>query len=138
MSHKLPKSWGLKSKRRADGKLDIIGKDDAGQDYRVRTTDTPEITETDLKELHAADREAYPNREAGVRTFMRNLTGEPERHMTEMEKVHAALNFDESDWIAAAEPVVHAGLGRQGCTLGSTRGYRRGYEQWVKSLERSN
>lgn len=135
MSNKLPKSWGLKEKRRTDGKLDILGKDDFGKEYRVRTTDTPEITDKDLSELKAADRESYPNRQAGAKQLMKNLVGEPEKFLSPVEQVNAALTFDESDWIAAAEPVVHAGLGRQGCTLGSTRSYRRG---WERIFERSN
>jgi hypothetical protein len=133
---KLPKSWGLKTKRRNDGKIDIIGKDDAGRDYRVRTTDHSEITDKDLRELKNADRESYSNRTAGVREAVKNLVGEPERKLTLLEQTEAALHFDESDWIAAAEPVVRAGFGRP--VLGYGREYSRGFEQWVESLKRSN
>jgi hypothetical protein len=106
----LPKSWGLKTRKNARGTLDIIGKDDAGNDYKVRTTDAAHITERDITELHAADREAYSNPESGAREFVRNLVGE--KLDTSLD---AQLAFDESDWIAAAEPVVRAGFG--GCTI---------------------
>ena len=124
----IPASWGLTTSKRTDGKLDIVGKTDAGDSYRVRTTDGPSVTERDLSELHDADRETYANRETGVRQFVEKLTGPPEHKMSLQEMAHAAATFDESDWIAAAEPVVHAGLGRKGLTTGSTRKYRRGWE----------
>ena len=128
MSSKLPKSWGLKTKKRPDGKLDIIQKDDTGRESCVRTTDTSEITERDIADLHAADREAYPNREAAVKAQMRRLVGEKEHKPNADEYFHQAMTFDESDWIAAAEPVVRAGFERQSATIGSTHAYRKGWE----------
>lgn len=121
----LPSSWGLKTKKRSDGKLDIIGKDDAGKDYRVRTTDTPEVTDRDVAELKIADRENYPNRQAGVKAFVNHLCPQEDKSAPTFDNM---ATFDDSDWIAAAEPIVHAGLNRKGCTLGSTWAYRRGWE----------
>ena len=120
----LPKSWGLKTKKRSDGKLDIIGKDDAGKDYKVRTTDTPEVTQKDIQELKLADRENYPNREAGVKAFVNHLCPPEKKEVT----FNDMATFNESDWIAAAEPIVHAGFGRTGCSVGSTWAYRRGWD----------
>lgn len=114
----LPASWGLQTFKRDDGKLDIVGKDDAGNGYRVRTTDHAEITETDVQELQAADREAYSNRDSGVRQFCKSLTA-PREHREAYEETQFLDDLTE-----AAGPVVRAGLERQGCTLGSTRKYR--------------
>lgn len=119
----LPASWGLSTVPRQDGKLDIVGKDDAGRDYRVRTTDTAEVTAKDVQELKEADRESYPNRETGVRTFCKNLV---EYGKNKKAVLDSGL---EDDLIEAAGPVVHAGLERKGLTVGSTRSYRMGYER---------
>jgi hypothetical protein len=125
----LPGSWGLKTVPRQDGKLDIIGNDDAGNPYRVRTTDGPQVTETDVRELRDADREQYQQGEAGVKEAVRRLVGEEAKPMTVMEQMQAAATFDESEWISAAEPIVHAGFERKGSTVGSTWTYRRGFER---------
>lgn len=69
----LPESWGLTTKPNERGTLDVLGKDDSGREYKVRTTDTPGITDTDVAELRAADREAYSSREEGCKTFIDNL-----------------------------------------------------------------
>lgn len=121
----LPKSWNLKTRKRNDGKLDVVGKDDAGKEYRVRTTDTSEITERDVRELKAADRENYPNRQTAVREFVKNLCPPDKKEKSVLEHM---VGFDEGDWIAAAEPIVHAGFGRKGCTVGSSYAYRRGWD----------
>jgi hypothetical protein len=128
MSKKLPSSWGLKTKKRSDGKLDIIQREDCGRESVVRTTDTSEITDRDLADLKAADRESYPNRDAGVRAQVKRLMGPEASKPNADDYVHQALAFDDSEWIAAAEPVVQAGLGRCGLTVGSTHAYRRGWE----------
>jgi hypothetical protein len=122
----LPKSWGLKKVKRSDGKLDIIGKDDAGSEYRVRTTDGPTITEKDVQELHAADREAYVNRAEGVKSFVGGLMADGKRR----EEAHNA-SFGE-DMAEAAGPVSFALLDRKGHSspfTGSTREYREGWER---------
>jgi len=113
----LPKSWGLKAEKNAKGTLDIIGKDDAGNSYKVRTTDAGHVTEKDITELRAADRESYSNRESGAREFVRNLIG-PQEDKSAEATLEKQLNFDESDWIESAMPIVHAGFERKGCTVG--------------------
>ena len=125
----LPESWGLRTQQRADGKLDIIGRDDAGSEYRVRTTDGDHVTERDLCELHAADREAYTSREAGARAFCNALCPREEK----VPMIDQALAFDDCEWIGAAEPVVAAGFGRR--SFGSTHNYRAGYQRWLTTLE---
>lgn len=120
----LPSSWGLKTKRRTDGKLDIVGKTDAGQDYRVRTTDTAEVTEKDVSELKAADRESYSNPETRVYDYIKHLTSNPAKEEREAR--------DLDDWTEAAGPVIHAGFERGGSTVGSTAAYRRGWDRIFK------
>lgn len=125
MSNKLPRSWGLKTKKRSDGKLDILGKTDAGEEYRVRTTDGPEVTDRDVTELRAADREAYPDRKTGARTFVRNLISEAQQREQSRENEFA------DDMVEAAGPVSFALLDRKGHSspfTGSTHAYRQGWE----------
>lgn len=53
----LPASWELKEKRRDDGRIDVVGRDDAGSDYVALTTETDSITPEDVKRLAQGDRE---------------------------------------------------------------------------------
>jgi hypothetical protein len=125
MSQKLPQSWGLKTKKRPDGKLDILGKTDAGEEYRVRTTDGPDVTNHDLAELHAADRETYSDRKTGAREFVSNLLSGAKQLETQRE-----AEFGE-EMVEASGPVSFALLDRKGHSspfTGSTHAYRRGWE----------
>lgn len=117
----LPGSWGLKTKRRGDGKLDIVGKDDTGHEYRVRTTDTSDVTEKDVRELKKADRESYANPTTRTREYVKYLMENPRKKDVEDRFL--------DDLTEAAGPVVHAGLERKGSTLGSTAAYRRGWDR---------
>lgn len=135
MSKRLPQSWGLKTKKRTDGKLDIVGKDDAGAEYRVRTTDGPEVTDHDLSELHDADRETYTGmgREEAVKQYMNKIVGWGETRKRERENA-----FGES-LIDPAANVTFALLDRKGHSspfTGSTSAYRRGWEQWASTFDR--
>jgi hypothetical protein len=121
----LPASWDLTVKQNALGKAEVWGKADDGSDYRVRSCDTAGITDKDVFELRAADRESYSNRESGVRQFVSSLAGE--------SKVETAENFDDSEWIGAAEPVVDAGFGR--VRFGYSRGYARNFDKWIDSIK---
>jgi hypothetical protein len=128
----LPASFGLTTKKRTDGKLDIIGKADNGQEYRVRTTDGPQVTDKDVQELKAADRESYANREQGIRQFVKSLTEHGQRQQD------SYWNNYENELTEAAGPVVHAGLERRGSTLGSTWAYRHGWEKLNWNDKESN
>lgn len=118
----LPENWGLSTVKRDDGKLDIIGKADNGDGYRVRTTDHAEITETDIQELKAADRESYSNRESGIRQFCKNLTSHGESKRAREE------NILLDDLTEAAGPVIRAGFEQERSTVGSNRRYRKNYD----------
>lgn len=129
---KLPKSFGLKEKKRADGKLDLIGKDDSGKEYKAATLDGPQVTDADVERLRIADREAYDNPNTRAKEAIKKLIGEPEKPLSQQEYIHQALNFNESEWIEAAEPIVHAGFERRGSTVGSTWAYRNGWDRIFK------
>jgi hypothetical protein len=123
---RLPKSWGLKTKKRADGKLDIIGKTDYGSEYKVRTTDTSEITETDIRELKAADRESYPDTRTAAKTFVGGLIADGKQRKQAREDA-----FGE-EMVEAAGPVSFALLDRKGHSspfTGSTQAFRHGWER---------
>lgn len=123
---RLPKSWGLKTKKRVDGKLDILGKTDAGETYRVRTTDGPEVTDKDVTELRAADREAYPSTREGAAKFIEGLTAESQARERGREEAFG------DEMTEAAGPVSFALLDRKGHSspfTGSTHAFREGWER---------
>jgi hypothetical protein len=129
---RLPKSWGLKEVKRPDGKLDIVGKDDAGKSYRVRTTDGPTVTDTDLKELHAADREAYSSRTEGAKTFCAGLIADGK------QREQARENAFGDEMVEASGPVAYALLDRKGRSSPFS-GYSRAYaENYERIFGRSN
>jgi len=124
----IPKSWGLQTKKRSDGKLDIVGKDDAGQEYRVRTTDGPGITDTDIQELRDADRENYVgySRAEAARKYVSKITDYGNKQRKSREDAFG------DDLVEAAMPVSYALLDRKGHSApftGSTAAYRRGWER---------
>lgn len=118
----LPSSWGLTSQVNEQGKTEITGKTDAGEPYLVRTCDGPGITERDVAELRAADRDAYPNREVACNEFIKGLVGEEKK----VSPLEGALTFDDSDWIEAAMPAVEAGFGRK--SFGYSRAFARNFD----------
>jgi hypothetical protein len=95
----LPGSWGLKERKTADGKLQIIGKDIRGEEYVARTCEGDGITERDLQILDVGNPE---KRDANA--FIGFYRDERDR---------ARKNWEHSmddEYMAAAEQVVHAGL----------------------------
>jgi hypothetical protein len=119
----LPESWKLKTKKRSDGKMDVIGRDDSGTDYKVRTCESGAVTDADIHAIAECDRERYRNRDEGARAYVRSLV---EAGRTAKEAQDNAFQKELED---VAGPVVHAGLERSGATVGSTRSYR---ENWDK------
>lgn len=114
----LPSSWNLTTRPRGDGKLDIMGKDDAGREYRVRTTDAPGVTEHDIAEISAVDRER-----TNAREFVRGL-------MDNQSRINAAREARFQDSLEdAAGPVVRAGLEREGSTVGYSRPYAANFDK---------
>ena len=129
----LPSSWGLKKKKRADGKLDILGTDDAGSTYKVRTTDGPEVTDGDIKEIAAVDRE-----QTDARTFVNGVI-ENQRQLNSVRE--AAM---EDEFSAVAEDIVGACTTNSHATrpgmidlplkCGMSSSYARGRRYWLSQL----
>lgn len=123
----LPESFNLTTKKRTDGRVDIIGKDDAGFDYRVRTTDGPEVTAHDIAELRDADRNAY----AGMsQTQAAKLAVDKIVDHGRAQRIARETSFGE-DLQEAAGQVTFGLLDRKGHSspfTGSTRAYRKGWE----------
>lgn len=126
----LPANWGLKTKANDKGTLDIIGKDDAGKDYKVRTTDQPYISDVDVSELHDADRETYTDRSKGAREFVGNIVDSGNKRQQDRESEF----YD--DLTEAALPVVRAGLEREQSTVSLSGSYERGerYFRWKQQI----
>lgn len=123
----LPQSWGLRTEKRTDGKLDIIGKTDAGEEYKVRTTDGSAVTDRDISELRDADRENYTglSRREAAKRYVDKIVAHGGKIRSDRE-----TEFGES-LIEPAGEVMFAALDRKGHSspfTGSTRAYRRGWE----------
>jgi hypothetical protein len=122
---KLPESWGLKTKRRNDGRLDIVGKDDSGRDYVARTTAHSDVTQRDVAELAAVDRERYANREAGAKSIVSGIIDRQEKRNATRERA-----FEEDCYEGAQELLAQPGvLEGRAVSFGYSRSYSRNYER---------
>jgi len=120
----LPESWGLKEKRAADGKLQIVGKNALGEEYVARTCEDSGVTERDLQILDVGNPQ---KRDADE--FIGFYRDERDRARKNWEH-----SMDE-EYLACAEQVVHAGLhlkeSRVGCYHGRAR---QKFDDWIRSL----
>jgi phosphoglucomutase len=114
----LPDGWKLRQKKRADGKVDIVGKDDAGKEYIARTTEGPGVTERDLQILSVGNRET-----STARDVVKFYQAERENY----NKAQADAMTD--DYMDGAERVVRAGLHLAESRCGYTRAYAMKWEQ---------
>lgn len=115
----LPK--GLRTRKRSDGKLDIVGTNVKGEEYVARTTEQDGITDFDLKLLDIGSPE---KRDADAFVgFYRD-----QRDNARKAWEHA----QDEGYMDAAEQVVHAGLHMKDARTGYSRRYA---EQWER-LER--
>jgi len=120
----LPVSWNLKQKKRADGKVDIVGKDVAGKEYVARTTDTDGVTDRDLQIL------AVGNRNTSTATeFVKFYQSERDNY----NKAQADAMMPE--YMEAAEKVVSAGLHLSESRVGYSSRYAQSFDAW---MEREN
>jgi hypothetical protein len=113
----LPEGWKLRTKKRGDGRLDIVGKNDVGEEYVARTTETPGITERDLQILSVGNRETSTARD--VVKFYEN------------ERDNYKKNWETSmdaEYTDSAEKVVHAGLHLSESRVGYSRAYAERYD----------
>ncbi len=114
----LPASFGLKTEERSDGKLNIVGKDDAGEKYVARVTSGPEVSNEDVAALANGDRERNNPWDFTHDVMNANASG---RKAWEDNMLN--------EFMEPAEVVAHAGLHRGGSTTGSTAAYRRNYDK---------
>jgi hypothetical protein len=119
----LPESWNLTTRLNGAGKAEVWGKDDNGADYRVRTCDNDGLTEVDVAEIAAVDRERTTAKE-----FVGNLMADGAKRESDRDSAY----FD--DLTEAAGPVVHAGLEKKGSTLGYSRVYAQNFDRWLSSI----
>lgn len=117
----LPSSWGLRTEKK-DGKCVVIGKDDSGNDYRVRTCDSGGLTDRDVAEIAAVDRERYSSTEAAAKHFISGLVADGQARQDARERAF------QDDLEEAAGPVVHAGLERAGGRVGYSRRYAQNFD----------
>lgn len=109
---------GLTAETRPDGKLNIVGTDDAGERYVARVADGASVSDSDVAALMAGDRE---------RTTPQEYTG---RLMAETERNRAAWEAGmQDDFMDAAERVAHAGVHKGQRTLGWSRKYEESYSK---------
>ena len=112
----LPK--GLKTRKRADGKLDIVGKNVAGEEYVARTTEQDGVTEFDLKILDIGSPE---KRDADAFIgFYRDQRDNARK---------AWEHSQDQEWFEAAEQVAFAGLHIRESTVGYSRVYAQNWDK---------
>lgn len=125
----VPSGWKLVSKKRADGKIDLVGTDATGSEYVARTTEQAGVTERDLEILRVG------NRETSSATEFTDFYAKQRR---DYKTAHETALTNEYD--AAAEEVVHAGLhlseSRVGCYVGPRA--RNNFDKWLESTKESN
>jgi len=114
----LPESWGLTERKTADGKTQIVGTNDLGNEYVARTCDTDGITERDLKILDVGN-PAKRDKDAFI-GFYRD-----ERDRARKTWEHS---LDE-EYALAAEQVVHAGLHLRESRVGYSRAYAAAWDR---------
>jgi hypothetical protein len=130
----LPSSWGLRKKKRPDGKLDILGKTDSGEDYKVRTTSGPEVTDSDIKEIAAVDREQTTAREF-VKSVIDNQQQIDKQREAEMDSEWTALAEDIVGECTTNTSATRAGEIDLPLKCGMTTAYRKGERYWKEINE---
>jgi len=115
----LPAGWKLKARRRPkDGRCEVVGKDDAGQEYVARTCEGTHVTEQDLQILAVGNRENSTAREV-VRFY-------------EKQRDDYRKNWEkslDSEYMDGADKVVHAGLHLSESRAGYSRAYAQAFER---------
>ena len=91
--------FGLTQQIGADGRAQLIGKDDAGFDYVAHTCAGPGVAEADVQALVESDRERTTAREL----VQRVVDGQEKR-------ANDSINEFEEGLVEAALPVVQAGF----------------------------
>lgn len=117
----LPESWGLKEKKRSDGRVDIVGKNDVGDEYVARTTETDGVTDRDLQILDIGNPE-----KRDIDKFVGFYRDQRDNARKEWE------HSQDQEYLEGAERVVHAGLHLRESRIGYSRNYARQFERLQK------
>jgi hypothetical protein len=117
----LPK--GLKTRKRADGKLDIVGTNTLGEEYVARTTEQNGVTDFDLKILDIGSPE---------KRDMNALIGFAREQRDNARK--AWEHSDDDLYMEGAEKVVRAGLHLEGSKVGYSRLYAQNWDRAFKEI----
>lgn len=109
------KSFGLKTRSRADGRVELVGKQDDGKEYVAHVAKGSEVTPDDIQYLADCDRE-------------QNTAKSVVDRQIERQRVQAVgENPTLDEWEEAALPVAEAGLGV--AKLGYSRRYSKAFER---------
>jgi hypothetical protein len=115
----LPK--GLKTRKRTDGRLDIVGTNVAGNEYVARTTDEPGVTDYDLKLLDIGNPEKRDaDKFVGFYRDQRDNARKAWEHSLDQE------------YLAAADRVVYAGMGLRDSKIGYSGKFAQQWERLQK------
>lgn len=125
----LPASWGLKKRKRPDGKLDIVGKDDTGKEYKVRTTEGPAVTESDIKEIASVDREQTTAREF-VSSVIQQQKQRDSARESEIENEFTAVAEDIIGRCTQDGRATRPGMIDMPLKCGMTYSHARGEQYW--------
>jgi len=118
----LPK--GLKTRKRKDGKLDIVGQNILGEEYVARTTEQDGVTDFDLKILDLGSPEK------------RNADGLIGFFRDQRDNARKQWEHSQDDlYMEGAEKVVHAGLHLRESKVGYSRLYA---QNWDKAFREVN
>lgn len=112
----LPK--GLKTRKRSDGKLDIVGTNVKGDEYVARTTEQDGVTDFDLKLLDIGNPE---KRDADA--FVGFYRDQRDNARKAWER------SQDAEYFQAAEQVVHAGLHLKDSKVGYSRAYAQNWDK---------
>ena len=119
----LPKSWNLKTRKKAD-RLEVVQTGSDGQEYRARLCEGSELTDHDVAEIARHDGQHVTSEDIAKRA------------MADRAKYFQDLGDRmEAEYAEPAEQVAYAGLHVYARTVGYSRRYAQNYEAWLRSLD---
>ena len=119
----LPKSWGLKTRKKAD-RLEVLQTGTDGKEYRARLCEGAELTDHDVAEIARHDGEHVTSED-----IARRALADRENYWKQVG------DRMEADYAEPAEQVAYAGLHVYSRTVGYSRRYARNYEAWLRTLD---
>lgn len=123
----LPDGWKLKQKKRADGRVDIVGKDVTGAEYVARTTDAGGVTDRDLQLLAVGNRNT-----SSATEFVKFYA----KQRDDYNQAQADAMLPE--YMEAAEQVVSKGLHLSESRIGYSKNYGQAFDAWMERENNGN